>query len=490
VTVRTQQQVRESALIACAHALVAASLHRRMHERSSRFVAEALAEFVTTLRHAEAVGVEMPLRLQFDEHRMHHDGIALDGPSLQARSLLRDCCSRGIAVLAIAPRIGADEVNRLLDLLLLPENVGAFDRELRDATLQAFGLRHVRVTLRSIADPCDRKCTLAQDDVALAHYQDLAEELQRSHALAHHDRELDVGRTTHVLEQTILGIDDRADEPSLLLSLSMQDDVDRFTVGHSVRVALLALQVARGLGATRSQLVRVGSAALLHDIGKSKIPQEILWKQGALTPDEWQVMAQHPRLGAQILLEQNTDVDPCTLGAAFCHHMGNNGRGYPKPSLPILPSGISRLVRVCDVFEALTAVRPYKKALTPIEAYAVMFRNVDGFDPVWLRRFARTLGLFPVGTRVELDDGARAIVTEQSEHFDRPVVRLLTGPAGGDLPAGHPGRLRIGDAFEGRTPRIRTVETHDRHLTVPDFDDVATPTVHDACLSPDCPGSH
>jgi putative nucleotidyltransferase with HDIG domain len=444
---------------------------------------------------------------------MHHDGIALDGPSLQARSLLRDCCSRGIAVLAIAPRIGADEVNRLLDLLLLPENVGAFERELRDATLQAFGLRHVRVTLRSIADPCDRKCTLAQDDVALAHYQDLAEELQRSQALAHHDRELDVGRTAHVLEQTILGevlvvrerhvvlreralavagIGDRAQghEPSLLLSLSMQDDVDRFTVGHSVRVALLALQVARGLGATRSQLVRVGSAALLHDIGKSKIPQEILWKQGALTPDEWQVMAQHPRLGAQILLEQNTDVDPCTLGAAFCHHMGNNGRGYPKPSLPILPSGISRLVRVCDVFEALTAVRPYKKALTPIEAYAVMFRNVDGFDPVWLRRFARTLGLFPVGTRVELDDGAHAIVTAQTDHFERPVVRLLTGPAGGDLPAGHPGTLRIGAAFEGRTPRIRTIETHERHLTVPDFDGVATPTVHDACLSPDCSGSH
>lgn len=198
-------------------------------------------------------------------------------------------------------------------------------------------------------------------------------------------------------------------------------------------------------------------------------------------------MAQHPRLGAQVLLEQHTEVDPRAIGAAFCHHMGPTGRGYPDPAIPIAPSGISRLVRVCDVFEALTSVRPYKRALTPVEAYAVMFRNATDFDPSWLRLFVKTLGLFPAGSRVHLEDGSEALVTVQTECPERPEVRVITGPGGADLPDGHPGTLRIGVPFEGRTPRIVGVGTHDRCIAVPEFDQnepqVLTQTVHTGCLS-------
>jgi hypothetical protein len=168
--------------------------------------------------------------------------------------------------------------------------------------------------------------------------------------------------------------------------------------------------------------------------------------------------------------------------------MGPHGEGYPEPVLPVRPSGISRLVRVCDVFEALTAVRPYKRALTPIEAYAVMFRNLGDFDPVWLRRFVRTLGLFPTGTRVHLDDGADAVVVAQTDSPQQPSVRLLTGPGGEALPVDHPEVATIGEQLHGKPLRIVGISTHERFLTVPEFDDAdaaAIVTQH-ACL-PECP---
>jgi len=483
VTVPSRDELRAHAVSMFVHDLVVLALNRLLHAPDSRFVTDALFDTVRALQHAADLGVEMPLQLQFGDDRIHYEGQPLDGPSLQARSLLRCCAERQIAAISFQRELGTDELNRCFDLLLLSYNRDALTRDQRDVVMRAFGVRNVRITLRSAADPSDRRAGVDDSVRALHQYQDLAECLQHNHVLAHRDHELAVDAAADVVERTV----NQFEEPSLLLSLATQDDVDRFTVGHSVRVALLALQVARALGASRDQLVHVGAAALMHDIGKSKVPQEVLFKQGRLSADEWHWMAQHPRLGAQLLLEQHQTVDPHAIGAAFCHHMGPTGQGYPQPALPIVPSGISRLVRVCDVFEALTSVRPYKRALTPVEAYAVMFRNEQDFDPAWLRRFVRTLGLFPTGTRVRLDCGAEGVVVTQTGCPERPEVRLLSAADGADLPAGHPERVAIGVPFEGRVPHIASVSTHDRCVPVPDFDptepEVLTQSVHHACLS-------
>jgi putative nucleotidyltransferase with HDIG domain len=483
VKATNQLQLRKMAVVVFVHDFVTAALNRRLHSVQSRFVAESLLTMIASLRHAAALGVEMPLQLQLSDDRIHYEGEALDGPSLQAASLLRDCRERQIAMLSFGENLGPDEANRCFDLLLLPQNKEALARGQRDMALQALGIRNLRITLRSAGDPTDRRVSVDARSEALHKYQDLALSLQQNHALAQRDQELAVAEVEHVVENTLTHFE----EPSTLLSLATQDDVDRFTVGHSVRVALLALQVARSVGATREQLVHVGTAALMHDIGKSKVPQEILWKRGRLSAEEWHWMAQHPRLGAQILLEQHEVLDPSTIGAAFCHHMGPTGCGYPQPAMPLMPCGTSRLIRVCDVFEALTSVRPYKRALTPIEAYAVMFRNERDFDPKWLRQFTTTLGLFPTGTRVLLDDGADALVIAQSETPHLPIVRLLTGPDGTDLSAGQPDQVAIGTAHEGKIKKIAAVSTHDRCLMVPDFDladpEILTADPHHACLS-------
>lgn len=481
--------LQRSTVIDFAHALVNAGLNRLLHSRDSDFVADAMKDVVNTLTTASELGVETPLQIQFDGAKLCHDGHILEGPSLQARSLL-DCCEeRNIAMLSFRRGLTIGEANRLFDLLLRPENVDALQRDHRDATLLAFGIHHVRITLQNPADPANRRIGLDEQGRALNHYQELADALQKNHRLAQGDHELATDATATAVERTVNDFD----EPSMLLSLSMKDDCDRFTVGHSVRVALLALQVARAMGASREQLVRVGGAALMHDIGKSKVPQEILFKQGRLTKEEWHWMAQHPRLGAQILIEQHESVDPRAIGAAFCHHMGADGGGYPDPLLPTPPSATSRLIRVCDVFEALTAVRPYKRAMNPIEAFAIMFRNENDFDPHWLRRFANTLGLFPTGTRVQMQDGAEALVVKQTSDIRRPIIKLLTSAAGEALVSDQPDTLATGVPFEGTTPIIAGISTHERYLPVPDFDEndpaEAGPTAHGACL-PQHPHDH
>jgi putative nucleotidyltransferase with HDIG domain len=472
--------LREQAVLAFAEAWVVAAINRQLYPRDSRFVTDALTELVSALRHAAQVGVDMPLLLQCGDTQLHHDGEALEGPSLQARALLRCCRDRQIAMLAFAPGLDVPEANRLFDLLLVRQNTEALTRQNREAAMAAFGIRNVRVTLRSPGDPGNRRADVDAGQRAVHRYQDLAESLQQNHARAHRDEELVVTAAADAVERTLAEFS----EPSHLLALATQDNVDRFTVGHSVRVALLALQVARDLGASREQLVHVGSAALLHDIGKSKVPQEVLWKRGRLTADEWHAMQQHPRLGAQILLEQHDRVDPRTIGAAFCHHMGPDGEGYPSAAFPVTPSGTSRLVRVCDVFEALTAIRPYKRALTPVEAYAVMFRNAKDFDGAWLRAFVRTLGLFPNGTRVRLTSGALAVVREQSTMPERPFVQLLSAADERPLAPGQPDRFQIGDAFEGKALRVLAVDTHDRCVTMPELEAAdAAPVAAHACLS-------
>ena len=473
---------RQSAVADFAHALVQASLNRALHARESAFVLDAMEDVVAALGRLASMGVEVPLRLQLDERRIYHDGHPLNGPSLQAANLLARCAERDVAVLTFDERLDATELNRFFDLLTMSENVEAFARSNRAAAMCAFDVKHVKVTLRDAADPGDRSRTLGAADEALRRYQGLAGALQHNHELALHDHELAVDAAAAAVEDSLRPLD----EPSLLLSLSMQDDVDRFTIGHSVRVALLALQVARGVGARGDQLVRVGAAALMHDIGKSKVPQEVLFKQGRLSHEEWLAMAEHPRLGAEILMQQREQVDPQTIGAAFCHHMSCDGGGYPRTEAPVLPSATSRLIRVCDVFEALTAVRPYKRAMTPIEAFAVMHRQAGAFDRRWLTNAVRILGLVPNGTRVQLTDGSEGVVVRQTEVLMQPQVQLLTGPGGATLPDGHPGVLKIGAEFEGSVPALASVKTSDRELPLPDVDPLdpaaSAPTAHGACL--------
>jgi HD-GYP domain-containing protein (c-di-GMP phosphodiesterase class II) len=209
---------------------------------------------------------------------------------------------------------------------------------------------------------------------------------------------------------------------------------DSFTFQHSINVFLIATTLLQPFAGSRDELLAMAQAALLHDIGKSRIPAAILNKRSDLAADELAVMRQHPVLGARVLLELG-GVDPLAVEVAYCHHMHDEGLGYPDSILPIKPGPVTRIVQVADMFEALTAARPYKERLSVKEATEIL-QHMPGMDskrPALELLLAR-LTDSPPGSEVILSSGERARVVRSNEDApDRPIVRLVTDAGGAPL---------------------------------------------------------
>ncbi len=208
-----------------------------------------------------------------------------------------------------------------------------------------------------------------------------------------------------------------------LLGIARYEKYDAYTFGHSIRVCVLALNFARTLTDDQQLLNRIGVAALLHDIGKAKVPFEVLHCRTRLSPEQRLEMEKHPALGAAILLD-NGGADPLAVAAAFGHHQVPGVGGYPRVQHKHELSLVTKIVKLCDVYEALTAVRPYKDAMSPLRAFRIMISMQDQFDPELLRRFIAATGVYPTGSPVELSDGSKGRVHKQTEVIDRPIVEV------------------------------------------------------------------
>jgi putative nucleotidyltransferase with HDIG domain len=255
---------------------------------------------------------------------------------------------------------------------------------------------------------------------------------------------LDAARTT--VERLLQRV---TEDAGTMLGLARYERYDEFTFGHSIRVCLLALQLASTLTKDARALNRIGMAALLHDIGKARVPFEILHARGRLAPEEKAEMSRHTEHGAAILLAM-PDPDPLAVTVAFGHHRGETGGGYPRTADGTALSTATRLIKICDVYEALTAVRPYKARMSPVRAYRIMMGMHGQFDGALLRHFIEVNGIYPAGGRVRLGSGEIARVRRQTGDVERPIVEVEVSAAGTPLKAGRrPERdLTKGDGTE------------------------------------------
>jgi HD-GYP domain-containing protein (c-di-GMP phosphodiesterase class II) len=146
----------------------------------------------------------------------------------------------------------------------------------------------------------------------------------------------------------------------------------------------------------------------------------------------FQVIRDHPRAGVEILLEQK-DISELDLAACWGHHLRYDGGGYPKQPEWAVRHPVTALLQICDVFEALTAVRPYKAALDPQGAYTIMLADKGAFHPGLMAAFISMVGLYPPGTYVKLSDKRVGMVTEVSEYIDRPKVIVISSKIGESL---------------------------------------------------------
>ena len=199
---------------------------------------------------------------------------------------------------------------------------------------------------------------------------------------------------------------------------------DVFQFRHSIRVACLALNFARAMTDDRPVLLRIGAAALLHDVGKAQVSNEVLRHPGRLSDEQFREIQRHTTEGAKTLMRM-PDVDPLCIAVAFGHHRTMDHGGYPWIRHDVDLSVATRIVKICDVYEALTSsVRRYRLPMPPRHAYRIMMGMQNHFDRSLLHRFIQVNGLYPIGEWVQMGSGVRARVMGQTDSLDLPLVRV------------------------------------------------------------------
>ncbi len=203
---------------------------------------------------------------------------------------------------------------------------------------------------------------------------------------------------------------------------------DEYTFKHSVDVATMAMIIGKKYGLTDKEIHKLGVAGLLHDVGKSRIPSELLNKPGALTDREYELMKQHSLLGFEILKKRNAFSDEILRGV-LQHHEKMNGKGYPLGVKADKIHKYARIISVADVYDALVTERSYKKAFSQRDAVEIIMTMTADLDIEVMKSFLESVILYPVDSIVELSNGEKAKVVENStESILRPkVVGLKSG---------------------------------------------------------------
>jgi HD-GYP domain-containing protein (c-di-GMP phosphodiesterase class II) len=263
-----------------------------------------------------------------------------------------------------------------------------------------------------------------------------------------------------------------------ILGLTTLRDYDEYTFTHSVNVCIFSVALGRKIGLTKLQLYDLGMTALLHDVGKAKIPIEVLNKTSGLAEDEWRLIQAHPWRGAMVLFGMRTydEIPYKSILVAHEHHMKTDLTGYPRAIRPRTLGIFSRLVAVADGFDAATTRRAYQSVpIEPDQVLREMWTNPRrGYDPIVVKALINLIGVYPIGTCVILDTFEIAIVAQTNtdrENMNRPVVRIAIDPTGATIAApGVPVDLTERNAEGGYIRSIVKVTNPDRYgLTVGDY---------------------
>ena len=203
---------------------------------------------------------------------------------------------------------------------------------------------------------------------------------------------------------------------------------DEYTFRHSVDVATISAIIGKKYGLNDKELHELLVAGLLHDMGKSKIPLEILNKPGKLTDEEFAIMKSHSTLGYNILKEKN-EFPPQILLGVLMHHEKLNGKGYPMGVTEEKIPTYARIISVADIYDALVTKRPYKEPFGQREAMEMVLAMGDALDIKALECFSKSVILYPVDSLVQLSNGQLAkVVANNPDYPMRPkVVEIETG---------------------------------------------------------------
>lgn len=226
-----------------------------------------------------------------------------------------------------------------------------------------------------------------------------------------------------IVENLIEYIIDSADINKSLYDIHTYDN---YTYVHSIDTGIMSTFLGLSLGFNEDELKELGKGAILHDIGKTKLSNNIICKRGPLTDKEYAEIKKHPVYGRKIL-EKHMHISDVILMAVEQHHEKVDGTGYPYGLSGNQISRYGKIVGICDVYDAISNDRSYRKKFSPNDAYELILAGSGSmFDEQIVLRFKETFAIYPLGCCVRLSNGIEGYVIRQNEGFpDRPVIRVL-----------------------------------------------------------------
>jgi HD-GYP domain-containing protein (c-di-GMP phosphodiesterase class II) len=240
------------------------------------------------------------------------------------------------------------------------------------------------------------------------------------------NQSIDCARIAGVVDDILADLESNSE---FVFELSTLRSVDDYSFVHSVNVCVLSLILGQSLHLRASTLKTLGVGAILHDIGKVTIPAEVLNYPGRLSPEEFELIKGHTTQGFEIL-RANREISLLSAHVALQHHERLDGTGYPRQLRgdEILEYG--RVAAIADVYDALTADRPYRTQYAPEEAVQKLVAGIDqAFDGQMVRKFLEVVAVYAVGSILRLSTGEIAVVVRQQRGMpSRPLVAVVTDP--------------------------------------------------------------
>jgi HD-GYP domain-containing protein (c-di-GMP phosphodiesterase class II) len=244
-------------------------------------------------------------------------------------------------------------------------------------------------------------------------------------------------------------LDNLLQDPAAVLGLTAIKGHDNYTLNHSINVCILSLSLGSALGLSPEELHSLGLASLLYDIGKVRVPEDVLLKSGPLTSEEWRLVKRHSEEGADLLKRLQLG-DKMPMIIAFEHHQRHDLMGYPD-SNGAEQHLFSKIVAVCDAYDAMTTNRPFRREIRPDKALAVLMQGRGkAYDPGVTKALVAMLGIYPMGAVVILHDGSTAVVYRvNNDDLLHPRVKLLADAQGRWLEVPEVLDLRLVDPTTG-----------------------------------------
>lgn len=281
--------------------------------------------------------------------------------------------------------------------------------------LKNMDLKEIKIkTEKEIKKKIDKK------KIAKEKYNKNLDEFSEVYKKAYYMKKVDF-KTVRSLAEEAMMISDYLD---LEDTLKITRDIDQYTYSHSLHVGILANKFGRWLHLGENRLCNLTTAALLHDIGKTKIKEELLTKAESLTTKEYEEVKKHSQYGYELLKKSNRFSKNIVAGV-LTHHESYDGKGYPlglkAKKIPLF----GRIIAICDTFDAVTTDRPYQKSISPFGAIKILENDFDSFDHKLKSLFIEKIPYSLIGDKVELSNGEIAkIVFINKVHPESPIVKV------------------------------------------------------------------